>query len=150
MTYPNLTACSSGHEARILIFLIPCDINVGECNTLDLVKENTKKKQPFFCIFLVPSSLKCKRKVKMYYSSPDASSMLATRWQQCMCKVLDWSNEPLQLCSTFCIKTAQMCRIGISITFQVHNCALSSNSSMVLFHCNSYCKLDSAVRWTGI
>ena len=27
-----------------------------------------------------------------------------------------------------------------------NKCALSSNNSMVFFHCNSYCNLDSAVR----
>ena len=56
--------------------------------------------------------------------------------------------QPLHFCSKCCIKTAQMCLIGLLIHFQVHNCALSSNNSMVLVHCNSYCKLDSAVRWT--
>ena len=52
MTYPNLTACSSGPEAWICISLIPFErkhfevgeMNVGEYNTLDLVKDNTKKK----------------------------------------------------------------------------------------------------------
>jgi hypothetical protein len=32
----------------------------------------------------------------------------------------------------------------------INNVALSSNNSMVLFHCNSYCKLDSVVRLTMI
>ena len=67
-----------------------------------------------------------------------------------MYKVLDWSNEPLHYCSKCYIKSAQMCLIGFLIHFQVHDCALSSNNSMVLFHCNSYCKLDSAVRSTII
>jgi hypothetical protein len=59
MTYPNLTACISCPEARICILLVPfkrkqfevCGNvkgNVGEYNIIDLVKENTKKKQPFF------------------------------------------------------------------------------------------------------
>ena len=120
-----------------------CEMNVGEYNTLDLVKDNAM-------YFFVPSSLKCKRKAIMYYSSPGTIKILVTRWQQCMCKVLDWSNEPLYFCSNCCIKTAQMCLIGLLITFQVHNCALSSNNSMVFFHCNSYCKLDGAVRLTII
>ena len=47
-TYPNLTACSSGTEPRICIFLVPferkhrslckCELNVGEYNTIDLVQ----------------------------------------------------------------------------------------------------------------
>ena len=115
-----------------------CERNVGEYNTLDLVKYNTKKKQPFFWIFFVPSSLKCKRKAILYFSSPGAIYILPTRWQQCMCKVLDWFNEPLHFCSKCCIKTAQICLICTLITFYVKNCALSSNNSMVLFHCNSY------------
>ena len=86
-----------------------------------------RKKQPLFCIFFVPSSLKCKRKAIMYYSSPGAIYILATRWQQCMCKVLDWFNEPLYFC---CITTAQMCLICLLITFLFQNCALSFNNSM--------------------
>ena len=125
-----------------------CEINVGEYNTLDLVKDNTIKKKRVFVV-VVSSSLKCKRKAIMYYSSPGAISILATRWQQCMCKVLDWSNEPLHYCSKCCIKT-QMFLIPLLINVQVHKCALSSNNSMVLFHCNSYCKLESAVRLTRI
>jgi hypothetical protein len=70
------------------------------------------------------------------------------RWQQGMCKVLDWSNKPLHYCSKCCIKSAQMCLIGLLIHFQVQNCALSSKNNMVFFHC--YCKLYSAVRLTGI
>ena len=73
MAYPNLTACSSGPEARICIQVIaferkPFEVcgNVGEYNTLDLVKHNTKKKKMFL---FVPSSLKSKRKAIMYYSS---------------------------------------------------------------------------------
>jgi hypothetical protein len=66
-------------------------MNVGEYNTLDLVKDNTKKKKGFKIVVVVaaPSSLKCKRKVMMYYSSPVAIEILDTRWQQGMCKVLD-------------------------------------------------------------
>ena len=115
-----------------------CEINVGEYNTLDQVKDNTNNKTCVFNFFS-SSSLKCKRKAIMYYS---------TRWQQCMCTVLDWSNDPLHICSKYCIKTAQMCLICLLITFHVQNCAVSSNNSMVFFHCNSYCKLDSAVRLT--
>jgi hypothetical protein len=99
MTYPTLAACSSGPEARICIFLVPFERkhfegcgNVKEMlenNTLDLVKDNTKKKQHSFLFFVVPSSLKFKRKAIMYYSSPDVISILATRWQQSMCNLLD-------------------------------------------------------------
>jgi hypothetical protein len=64
-------------------------MNVGEYNTLDLVKDNTKKKNNQSFYFFVPSSLKCKRKGIMYYSCPGAIEILATRWQQCICKVLD-------------------------------------------------------------
>ena len=32
-----------------------------------------------------------------------------------MCKVLHWSNESLHICSKCCIKTAQMCMIGLLI-----------------------------------
>ena len=46
----------------------------------------------------------------------------------------------------FGFKTAQMCQLFVSITFHFQNCALSSNNSMVFFHCNSYCKMDSAIR----
>jgi hypothetical protein len=31
----------------------------------------------------------------MYYSSPDVISILATRWQQSMCNLLDWSEGPI-------------------------------------------------------
>ena len=69
MTYPNITAYSSFSEERICIFLEPCkcERNVGEYNTLDLIKDNTKKKTTVFCIFLVPS-LKSKRNAIKYYS----------------------------------------------------------------------------------
>jgi hypothetical protein len=43
-----------------------------------------------------------------------------------------------------------MCLIGLLIHFQVHNWALSSNNSMVLFHYNRYCKLDSSGRLTRL
>ena len=88
----------------------------------------------------------CTIKMPMHYSSP--GKMLATRWRQCMCNVLGWSSEPLHFCSKCCIKTAQICQFGLFIHFQVHNCAFSSKNSMALFDCNSYCKLDSAVRLT--
>ena len=159
MIYPNLTSCncSSGHEAcssstiswEILWSLWKCERNVGERNTIDLVKDNTKKKTTFLLYFFVPS-LKCKRKAIMYYSSPGAIYILTTRNQQCMCKVLNWSSVSLHICSKCCIKTAQMCLICLLLTCHVQNCALSSNNSMVFFHCNSYCKLDSAVRLTRI
>jgi hypothetical protein len=42
-------------------------MNVGEYNTLDLIKDNTKEKP---CVFFVPLSLKCKRKTITYYSKP--------------------------------------------------------------------------------
>uniref|UniRef100_A0A8C7W0Y4 CARD domain-containing protein n=1 Tax=Oncorhynchus mykiss TaxID=8022 RepID=A0A8C7W0Y4_ONCMY len=46
--------------------------------------------------------------------------------------------------------TAQMCLICLLIIVHVQNCVLSSNNSMVFFHCNSYYELDSAVRLTII
>jgi hypothetical protein len=52
-----------------------CENNVGEYNTLDLVKDDITNKKVFFSIF-VPS-LKCNRKAIMYYSSPGAISILA-------------------------------------------------------------------------
>ena len=127
-----------------------CKRNVGKNNTINMVKDNTKKKPTVLLYFFDPSSFKCKRKSKMYYSSPGAIYILATRWQQCMCKVLDWSNEPLLFCYKCCIKTAQMCLICLLITFHVQNYALSSNNSMAFFHCNSYSKLDNAIRLTRI
>jgi hypothetical protein len=55
MTYPNLTTCSSGSETWICIFLVPLERRhievcgnvkgmLREYNTIDLVKDNTKKK----------------------------------------------------------------------------------------------------------
>lgn len=80
MTSTNLTACSSGHEARICIFLIPferkhwslwnCELNVGENNTIDLLEENTKKKNNrFLWGFFLPPSLKCNRGPKSRHHS---------------------------------------------------------------------------------
>ena len=43
-----------------------------------------------------------------------------------------------------------MCLICLLIHFQVHNCTLSTYNSMVFFHYNRYCKLDSSVRLTRI
>jgi hypothetical protein len=39
-----------------------CERNVGEYNTIAMVKDNTKKEKKTFCILFVPSSLKCKIK----------------------------------------------------------------------------------------
>ena len=65
MTYRQLDLGISGHEAMICIFLVPFERkhfkvcgNVGEYNTIDLVKDHPKKKQLFF---FVPS-LKCKER----------------------------------------------------------------------------------------
>jgi hypothetical protein len=66
MTYPNLTACGSGPEARICTLLILFErkhfevcgnvklryvIHEINVNTLDLVKDNTKKKSSVFNTF---------------------------------------------------------------------------------------------------
>jgi hypothetical protein len=48
-----------------------CESNVGEYNTIGLVKDNTKKKTTVLLYFLT-SSLKCKRKAITYYSSKGA------------------------------------------------------------------------------
>jgi hypothetical protein len=56
MTYSNLTACSSGPEARMCILLVPFErkrqLKVREYKTIDLVEENTKKKPTIFLYFL--------------------------------------------------------------------------------------------------
>ena len=124
--------------------------NVGEYYTIDLVKDNTKN-QIWVCsfVFFYTIIFEMQEKVHNVLFKPRCN-LDFTRWHQCMCNVLDWSNESLYFCSKCCIKTAQMCRICLLITFRVQNCALSSNNSMVFFHCNSYCQLDSAVRLTRI
>jgi hypothetical protein len=49
------------------------EMYIVEYNTVDLVKDNTKKTTTVLLyFFFVPSSLKCKRKAKIYYSSPGA------------------------------------------------------------------------------
>jgi hypothetical protein len=45
-----------------------CEVNVREYNTIDLVKDDTKKKTTLLFELFVPSSLKCK--AIMYYSQP--------------------------------------------------------------------------------
>ena len=47
-------------------------MNVGDYNTLDLVMERKKENMMNIYIFLTNTSLKCKRKAIMYYSSPGA------------------------------------------------------------------------------
>jgi hypothetical protein len=47
-------------------------MNIGEYNTIVLVQDNSKKKTTILLYFFIPSSLKCKRKAIMYYSSPGA------------------------------------------------------------------------------
>jgi hypothetical protein len=70
MTYPNLPVAQALKQGYSLW---KSERNIGDYNTIDLVKDNTNKSQPFFCKNkCVPSSLKCKRKAIMYYSSPGA------------------------------------------------------------------------------
>jgi hypothetical protein len=59
-----------------------------------------------------------------------------------MCKVLDWSNEPLYFCSKCCIKTVQMCLIDLLIHFKFINVHFPQKNSMVFFHC------IATVNWT--
>jgi hypothetical protein len=118
-------------------------MNVGEYKTLDLVKDNSKGKKNFFCTIIFEMQEKGYNVLFQPRCKWDFGHYMAAVYVQ---KFFDWSNEPLHSCSKCCIKTAQMCPICLLITSQVQNCALSWNNSMVFFHCNSYYKLDSAVR----
>ena len=61
-------------------------MNVGEYNTLDLVKENTNKKHAFFVFVLYYHLLNASESHNILFQP---GAILATRFQQCMCKMLD-------------------------------------------------------------
>jgi hypothetical protein len=115
ITYPNLTACSSGPEAKdmhvldtiwkeTLWSLWKCQINVGEYNTLDLVKGNTNKKTTVYILFFGTITFEMQEKgpnavaqMQFQFWPIDCSSVCATFYTDSMNHCISVQNVVLRL-----------------------------------------------------